>query len=270
MNKSPLVSIIVSTYNRSSLLVKTINSMQRQTVRNIEIVVCDDGSTDNTADVIREIAKGDPRVRLVTCSHSGRPANPRNEGIRNSTAEWIAFCDDDDIWQPAKLEAQLFCMRKYRVKASCTNAWRFTYENDTKKKRYFEKIPSQKYKLANLLPVNPVICSSCMIHRSLIKKIYGFPESENLKALEDYALWLRVACHTGIYYLANPMVYYLETSSTSIRNMKQLTFAEQQAIVFNDFHSWLATQSFRCRVYYRFVRTNHEKDKKRKKAPCRK
>ena len=74
-------SVIIPTYNRIEILKKTIVSVQKQTIKNIEILVCDDGSTDKTCEIVTNISKKDSRVKYINCGHNGRPAIPRNKGI---------------------------------------------------------------------------------------------------------------------------------------------------------------------------------------------
>ena len=103
--KSPLVSVVLTTYNRADLISETIESILSQTFRNFELIVVDDGSTDNTEEVVRSY--NDERVHYIKTDNWGGPAKPRNIGIKKAKGEYIAFCDDDDLWLPNKLEVQL-------------------------------------------------------------------------------------------------------------------------------------------------------------------
>ena len=235
--KDILVSIIIPTYNRKELLLKTVKSIQNQSITSIEILVCDDGSSDGTKDAIEEIVNNDNRVRYIDCGANGRPAIPRNIGIKNARGEWLAFCDDDDYWVSNKLEIQLETVKKYGTKACCTNA--YLYEIDNKElKEYFKNSITEVIRFKDILKHNPVICSSVLIHSSLFETIIGFPEEKELRALEDYALWMRVFCFTDFVYLKEPLVYYLITSSTSIRNKEPIPFYLQQDIVANNWMEW--------------------------------
>lgn len=236
-----MISVIIPTYNRCELLKKTIESVQNQTLKNLEILVCDDGSADDTECVVREMMKSDSRIKYLDCGHNGRPAIPRNIGINESKGEWISFLDDDDVWKPTKLEAQLFMMEKYEVKASATNAL-FLVNGVETLERYFssDDFPTCVYKFEDFLPHNPVICSSMIVHRDVLDKCDGFPEGEKLKAIEDYALWLRVSCFSDVLFLSNPLVGYLKSNKTSIRKENEISFCEQRTLVMNTFWEWLA------------------------------
>src|SRR6185295_5594024 len=116
----PRVSVVIPTYNRKSVLLESIASVQNQTVRELEILVCDDGSTDGSSDAVGLLMQRDARIRWIPGEHSGYPGISRNRGIRAAAGEWIAFQDSDDLWLPQKLERQL------RIPDSISDA-RFIY-----------------------------------------------------------------------------------------------------------------------------------------------
>jgi glycosyltransferase involved in cell wall biosynthesis len=98
---SALISVVVPAYNSASTIQETLTSISRQTFADIEIIVVDDGATDNTSAVVA--AHQDPRMRVVHQANRGL-AGARNTGIHHSTGKYIAFCDADDVWEPEKLE----------------------------------------------------------------------------------------------------------------------------------------------------------------------
>lgn len=107
-----LVSIIVPTYNRGYCIQRTIDSVRAQTHQNWELIVVDDGSTDNTADVVQSSYSGDHRVRYIFQANGGVSA-ARNAGIRAAYGDFVAFLDSDDVWKAWKLMVQLQCFRKF-------------------------------------------------------------------------------------------------------------------------------------------------------------
>ena len=248
-----IVSIVIPTYNRAEQLMNAIFSVQRQTVDNVEILVCDDGSSDGTREKVEEESKKDSRIIYIDCGHNGRPAIPRNIGISRSHGEWLAFLDDDDIWNPVKLEVQLHELKLHNVKACCTNA--FCYENDRNTgKTYFEGLTDREYSFRHLIRVNPIINSSMILHRSLIDKCGGYPEEEKYRAIEDYAFWYKVIGYTKILYIDVPLVGYLVTSPSSIRLDNSLTFDEQKSIIEQGHRDWLDGKDDRIKNYYRYER----------------
>jgi glycosyltransferase involved in cell wall biosynthesis len=106
-SNQPLVSVILPTYNRAHIVSKALQSVLSQTYRNFEVIVIDDGSTDNTKEIITNIACKDPRVKYFRNNENKGPAGARNVGINLAKGEFIAFIDDDVEWFPHKLEKQV-------------------------------------------------------------------------------------------------------------------------------------------------------------------
>src|SRR5262249_7122187 len=105
MSHEPSVSVIIPTWNRAATVMAAVESALAQTHAPLEVLVCDDGSSDDSAQ--RVGALPDPRVRWLPGPRGGRPAIPRNRGIAAARGEWLAFLDSDDEWLPDKLERQL-------------------------------------------------------------------------------------------------------------------------------------------------------------------
>src|SRR5680860_1084245 len=99
----PTFSVIIPTYNRAKDIDQCLSSLLAQTYKNFEVIVCDDGSTDNTKDIV-ESYKDRLNIRYDWSENWGGPARPRNRGIKLSQADWICFLDSDDWWCPNKLE----------------------------------------------------------------------------------------------------------------------------------------------------------------------
>jgi len=104
--KNPTVSVIIPTYNRAHLVGRSIQSVINQTYQDFEIIVVDDGSTDNTEDIIKEFQKKDKRIKHIKHNKNKGGSAARNTGIRAARGEYIAFLDSDDEWMPTKLEKQ--------------------------------------------------------------------------------------------------------------------------------------------------------------------
>lgn len=108
LDHHPLVSIIIPTYNRATLIGETIESVKQQTWPHWELIVVDDGSTDATADLMAQL--NDPRITYHRIAHSGSFGIVRNHGISKAKGEFICFLDSDDLWHPQKLRSQLSCL----------------------------------------------------------------------------------------------------------------------------------------------------------------
>ncbi len=206
-----LVSVIIPTYNRKNDLEKAIASVLSQTFSDFELLVCDDGSNDGSEELVAKVSQNDSRVKWISSLgiHAGRPAIPRNRGIREAKGVWLAFLDSDDIWLSHKLESQLQTAKQFKAIALCSNAFL-----DQSEKLFFT-CSSTSLKLSDLLHENRIICSSVLIQKSCLN--FGFPESKNLKAYEDYACWLKVSLDYHFYFDATPLLRYTTSSVSSIR-----------------------------------------------------
>ena len=146
-----IVTVIIPTWNRAETIEKAVYSALEQTMPEIEVLVCDDGSTDNTREIIHGIQ--DERLHWIEGPRGGRPAIPRNRGINMANGEWIAFLDSDDAWMPEKLARQLEVAAEKNVKAVCTNANRFhpekgiigSYFKDVREIITFEDLLKKNY-----------------------------------------------------------------------------------------------------------------------------
>jgi glycosyltransferase involved in cell wall biosynthesis len=186
------VSVILPTYNRAMWISEAVDSVLAQTEPPFEVIVVDDGSTDETPDLLRTY--GD-KISVLTQSNKGVSA-ARNLGINNSKGRYIALLDSDDLWEKDKLDNQLTFFRKNPEALICQtgeiwirNGKRVNPMNKHKKRSGMIFEPSLR-----LCLVSP---SAVMIKRELFDSIGLFDES--LPACEDYDLWLRISCRYPIY-----------------------------------------------------------------------
>lgn len=208
------VSVIIPNFNRRTLLGYAIQSVLTQTYEDLELLICDDGSTDGSLEVARLF--NDSRIRCLRGSNSGGPAGPRNRGIASAQGEWLSFLDSDDQWESTKLQKQIDVIKEAPVLAVCTNA-KVLVGGEILTNPYFPFDKDRIYSFDHLLKTNPVICSSMMIHKSIIREVGGFPEATQYRAIEDYALWAKCTMITDIYFIAEPLTIYRADSNDSIR-----------------------------------------------------
>jgi len=211
---TPHISIIIPTYNRKDKLKKAIESALIQTYKDFELLICDDGSTDGTQDMLSTF--NDPRIRWIPGANSGGPATPRNRGIQASRAEWLAFLDSDDLWMPDKLEKQLKTAKVHQVRAVCANA-KVLKDNIVSQVNYFQDLEDKFLTFEDMLKVNFVICSSMLIDKDIVKKVGKFPNIYD----EDYALWLSASMLTDIYYMDEELLVYRDEPQESLRGRIQ-------------------------------------------------
>jgi len=225
------ISVVIPNYNRSEQLKAAIESALNQTLPPLEVLVCDDGSTENIKTIVD--AFDNERVKFIACGVNKRPAVPRNIGIEHAKGEWIAFLDNDDTWHPEKLKHQA----EYIGHADfiCTNA---NVVGAAPGSKIMHPIIGDVYfNFYQILQTNHIVCSSVLAKKSVLLKAGKFPESPKLKALEDYALWLRISTFAPIKFLSKALVNYTDVSDTSIRK-DSLSTAKQMERIHDDFVNW--------------------------------
>lgn len=210
-NKSPLVSVIIPSFNSDKYIKDTINSVLNQYYRNFEIIVVDDGSTDNTGAIVKDMSLLDSRITYYTIQHSGRPSVPRNYGIKKASGGLIAFLDSDDLWTKEKLSCQVKHLND-DPGVSFVYSMSFTFGDVNIFSEYFELFPlpfrvahnrSELIKKGNTIPV-----SSVMVRKEVLEAEKGFDESSDLKAVEDYDLWLRLSAKYRFHFIPRIHLYY--------------------------------------------------------------
>lgn len=115
--EDPLVTVVIPTYNRASVLYYALHSVINQTIKNIEIFVVDDASTDNTSELVNSF--DDPRIHYIRFNTNKKAAAARNAGMEQARGKYIAFLDSDDEWLPTKLEKQIECMESLSDEWGC-------------------------------------------------------------------------------------------------------------------------------------------------------
>jgi teichuronic acid biosynthesis glycosyltransferase TuaG len=222
------ISVVIPTFNRAQDLITAIRSVLTQSYPVAEIWVCDDGSTDNSRELVRELKE--ERVKWLDCGRNGRPAIPRNMGIVRSESEWIAYLDSDDVWHSDKIKMQLFAADRGGFDAVCTNGWRRKESGD--KSLFFEKSDVPAFDFYDMVEYNRIICSSMMCKRELLLSCKLFPEEKRMTAIEDYVLWLKISGKHKIGYVQEPLMEYNDNPKASIRK-NWTESVNQRILIFN-------------------------------------
>lgn len=199
MPNLPSISVVIPTHNRCHTLARALDSVIAQSVQPIEIIVIDDGSTDDTSALLKSSY---PQVKNYRQSNHG-VSHARNRGIESSSGEWIALLDSDDAWYPGKLEAQLRELERTPNLRLChsdehwiRNGKRVNQRNRHAKQggRIFQ----------HCLPLCAISPSASVIHRDVFHDIGYFDEA--LPACEDYDFWLRLTARESVAYCDAPLV----------------------------------------------------------------
>ena len=194
------ISVIIPTYNRCDLLKRAINSVIKQTITPKEIIIVDNGSTDQTYQMVSSLF---PEINYFIEKKRGVSA-ARNKGILESKSKWIAFLDSDDAWKPTKLEKQMeysvFNQDKYRI-IHTDETW---YRN----KKFLNQLKKHKKSGGNIFKNSLQLC--CISPSSVVLKKQIFDDyglfDENLEVCEDYDMWIRITSKEEVGFLDSPLV----------------------------------------------------------------
>jgi len=197
-----LVSVVIPTFNRAHLILRTITSILNQTYPFLEVIIISDGATDNTREVVLSIH--DSRIAFIERVNSGGCSSPRNNGMRQAKGKYIAFCDDDDVWYPTKIEEQIAILEQNHTYGACyTNMIRFDNTTEWSLPRESGPCTFNTLLYANVIPI-----SSLVIRRELMDTIGYFNENKKVGSAEDYEYVLRIALKYPIYHLNKVLVKY--------------------------------------------------------------
>jgi glycosyltransferase involved in cell wall biosynthesis len=198
LSDQPLVSVIIPTYNRVDLLLQAIDSVQQQTYGNLEIIVVDDGSQDETS-----LLDNRRDLTFIRIPHSGRPGYVRNQGVKACSGELIAFLDSDDLWKRQKIEKQIQYLKDHPEISVC-----HTREVWLRNGREVSQSGQKHLRQGNIFQD---CLKKCIIGPStVILTTQLFEESgmfhPGLEIAEDYELWLRISSKHRIGYLDEALV----------------------------------------------------------------
>ena len=199
MDSKPLVSVIIPTYNRGWAIKEAVDSVLAQDYEDFELLVVDDGSTDNTPEVLDAYGGA---LKILRQENKGVSA-ARNRGIENASGRFVAFLDSDDLWLPQKLSRQVEFFNRIPDALICQTEeiWIRNGVRVNPKKRH--KKPSGMI-FEPSLALCLVSPSAVMIRRSLFEIVGSFDET--LPACEDYDLWLRISCRFPVYRIDTPLI----------------------------------------------------------------
>jgi glycosyltransferase involved in cell wall biosynthesis len=197
--KNPLISVVIPTYNRGQMVKEAVCSVLAQDFRNFELILVDDGSTDNTPDILDEF-----RDELIVIRQENKGVSAaRNRGIAAASGELIAFLDSDDLWLPKKLSEQagFFQSNPDALICQTEEIWIRNGVRVNPKKKHQKRSGMIFDPSLSLCLVSP---SAVMMRRELFEIVGGFDET--LPACEDYDLWLRVGYRYPIFLTETPLI----------------------------------------------------------------
>ena len=193
----PLVSVIIPTFNRGYCLEESIRSVLQQSFADFELIVVDDGSTDNTSELVARF----PAVKLIRLEKNRGVSFARNRGMVEAQGDCIAFLDSDDLWEKDKLASQVKWIERGFHAVYTDEIWirnRVRVNPMNKHRKYSGDI------FRYCLPLCIVSPSSVLLRAEVLREVGGFDES--MPVCEDYDLWLRIAKHYPFHFIAEKLI----------------------------------------------------------------
>jgi teichuronic acid biosynthesis glycosyltransferase TuaG len=230
----PFISIIMPAFNADRYISTSIQSVIDQTFQNWELIIIDDGSTDDTANIVKAVQDKDERI-IYFYQQNKRLGAARNSGFRLAKGKWIAFLDSDDLWDPAKLAVQMDFIEKNKVDVVYTDGYMLMEQTQ-------QLIPyptitgwyagSEMYNI--LFEQNTIPILSVLMNRSWIDKVGYQDESLSIFGCEDLDYWLRIAKNNGIFYgMPEKLFHYRVHHQAMSRNNVSMKLAESTALYKN-------------------------------------
>jgi glycosyltransferase involved in cell wall biosynthesis len=209
-----LVSVIIPAFNAESYIGQAIDSVLQQTYQNVEIIVIDDGSADNTVAVIE--GYNNPRIKVLSQNNAGA-AQARNLGVTKAAGDWIAFLDADDLWLPEKLQKQLENIGDKVWSHTDLDYIGNVFPEGTLASDFTRKSSGKVFE--SILIENSIGTSSVLIKKNVFEEFGGF--DTGFRALQDWDLWLRLSSKHEISYCPEPLVHYLVHSKSTSRQARK-------------------------------------------------
>jgi glycosyltransferase involved in cell wall biosynthesis len=207
------VTVVIPTYNSGRFVTEAVDSVLSQTLPPAEVVVVDDGSTDDTA---ARLACYSSRVRYIHQPNGG-VASARNRGLQEARAEAIAFLDSDDVWHPSKLEAQVGLLRA-RPDLGLLGTRSYPWPGETAPTMGPHRVVPVEWE--GLIVKNVFVTSSVVVLRDALERVGGF--DTRLQVAEDHDLWIRIAESTRAGYLDMPLTGYRNTPASLSKQARRM------------------------------------------------
>jgi glycosyltransferase involved in cell wall biosynthesis len=230
-----LISVVIPTYNRQRSIVRAVQSALAQTHRNVEVIVVDDASTDNTCSAVQQLP--DDRVKLLRHETNRYAGAARNSGMEISAGQYVAFLDSDDVWLPVKLERQLEAFQEFPQAGMCCTGLTMMPGRGINKKVILPDIRPQldgdRMIMRYLLSHSYIITSTVML-RSDILPLIG-PMDTSLRRNQDIDFFLRIMKQFPVISVEEPLVEFYPNdqapSLTTIQESNQRLFSNHQDLL---------------------------------------
>lgn len=213
---NPLVSIITPTFNSAKYIEATVVSVQQQTHHNWELLIVDDGSSDETVAVVKTLCQNEPRIKFFPLPENVGPAKARNVGIENTTGAYITFLDADDLWFPDFIENSIRTIKETGIGFVFSS---YKRSNENLEFVYSDFIVPEKVTYTDILKTNSISCLTAFIHIEALGKKF-MPE---IRKRQDMGLWLQYLKEIPFAYgIKEPKAVYRMRENSLSRNKKNL------------------------------------------------
>jgi glycosyltransferase involved in cell wall biosynthesis len=213
------ISVIMPCHNHGKYLLQSVESVLRQTYSDLELIIIDDNSSDNSGQILHQIIRQDSRIKIIRHAENLGVSAARNNGIKISVGNTIAFCDADDIWALTKLETQLRCLGKHQCGFVYADARIIDEEGNETGKLFSELFKPPKRPSGNLFKQlalgNFINTQTVVVDKRYLEQVGLF--DPGMKVLEDWWLWTQLSRHTSFCYVALSLgSYRVHSSSTNV------------------------------------------------------
>ncbi|MGL4880200.1 MAG: glycosyltransferase family 2 protein [Waterburya sp.] len=245
-NKMPTVTVVIPAYNAIRYLAETMDTVLSQTYQDFEVLIVNDGSTDETPNWVNQLSEKEPKVRMISQVNKGLAA-ARNTGIKESEGEYIAILDADDLWEPTKLQKQVDCLDK-NPKAGLCYTWTALADNEGKDTGRVVASHAEGNVWQQLTEINFVCCGSTpMIRRSCFETVGFF--AEDLRFSEDWDMWLRIAMKYPFVVVKEPLIRYRQHPNNMSKDCQSMLEGSRILIERNFANAPIELLHYRNRSY---------------------
>lgn len=234
-----VVSVIMPAYNASNYIQEAINSVIGQTYSNWELIVVDDGSTDETSSIIANYCNQDIRIKSFY-QDNGKQGKARNLGIAHARGTYVAFLDADDFWMPEKLEIQLEEMKLKNVDLVFSDSYVFNDNNvldRSRKMNTLNQIFEGEEALSLFLEGNRIPTLTVLVKKEKIHFVNGFTEKKEIPLAEDYHLWLKMIISGFVFYGSDKTLASYRVHNESSTSQDKVASKQLPEVFFDLMHN---------------------------------
>jgi len=233
---APFFTVVIPTYNCADFLKRAITSVFSQTYQNFEVIVIDNSSTDNTANVLASFDNNS--LNIFKVSNNGIIAYSRNKGIKNAKGDWIAFLDSDDVWKPEKLEKVKDAINHNPEVVLICHDEQYVEKGEAKNRLTYGPAVRNLYQRL-LFKGNCVSTSATCLRKDIALETGGFSEREEFKTAEDYEYWIRLA-QVGEFYFIKEVLGEFHIHSENLSSKINIHTNAGMAVKEYHFGLWLS------------------------------